>query len=152
MANQLSKFTPQLAEMTKSLRDLLSKKNQWNWQHLKKKHSEALTRSPVLSLYNFNHETTISADASSYGLGAILRQKQPNGDLVDKYMLEVIAYISRSLTPTEQRYAQIEKEGLAVTWGCERSADYLVGLKFHIKTDHKPLVSLFVPKSLKQLP
>ena len=31
MTNHLSKFTPNLAETTKSLRDLLAKKNHWTW-------------------------------------------------------------------------------------------------------------------------
>ena len=56
------------------------------------------------------------------------------------------------MTPTEQRYAQIEKEALAFTWACERFADYLVGLKFSIETDHKPLVPLFSTKNLDELP
>ena len=56
------------------------------------------------------------------------------------------------MTPTEQRYAQIEKEALALTWACERFSDYLIGLDFHIQTDHKPLVPLFSTKALEQLP
>ena len=56
------------------------------------------------------------------------------------------------MTTTEQRYAQIEKEALALTWACERFSDYLIGLDFHIQTDHKPLVPLFSCKSLDELP
>ena len=55
------------------------------------------------------------------------------------------------MTPTE-RYAQIEKEALAVTWACERFADYLIGLTLKIRTDHKPLVPLFSSKRLDELP
>ena len=43
-----------------------------------------------------------------------------------------VAYASRAMSPTEQRYAQIEKEALGITWASERFADYLIGLKFHI--------------------
>ena len=63
-----------------------------------------------------------------------------------------MAYISRSMTPTERRYAQIEKEALAFTWACERLSDYLTRLKFQIETDHKPLVPLFSTKNLEELP
>ena len=63
-----------------------------------------------------------------------------------------VAFISRSMSPTERRYAQIEKEALAFTWACERLSDYLVGLQFHIYTDRKPLVPLFSFKYLEELP
>ena len=63
-----------------------------------------------------------------------------------------IAFASRALTTTEQRYAQIEKEALAVTWSCEWFSDYLLGKTFHINTDHKPLVPLLSTKNLGKLP
>ena len=45
-----------------------------------------------------------------------------------------------------------KKEGLALTWACERVADYLIGLHFHVQTDHKPLIPLFSTKLLNELP
>ena len=105
-----------------------------------------LTTSPVLALFDPNLQTVVSADASSFGLGAVLLQRQAEGEM------KPVAYISRSMTTTEQRYAQIEKEALALTWACERFSDYLIGLDFHIQTDHKPLVPLFSSKSLEELP
>ena len=150
MVNHLSKFTPCLADKTKPLRDLLVKDRHWVWGEMQQKAFERLrqmlTSSPVLALFNPRSPTVVSADASSYGLGAVLLQQQPQGGL------QPVAYISRSLTTTEQRYAQIEKESLALTWACERFADYLVGLTFHINTDHKPLVPLFSTRSLDDLP
>ena len=100
---------------------------------------QALILNPVLALFDLNCETVVSADASSYGLGAVLLQKQPNE-------LKPIVYISRSLTPTKQCYAQI------VTWACERFSDYLLGLTFRVQTGHKPLVLLFSSKNLDELP
>ncbi|XP_022780154.1 coadhesin-like [Stylophora pistillata] len=56
------------------------------------------------------------------------------------------------MSPTEQRYAQIEKEALGITWASERFAQYLIVLKFHIETDHKPLVPLLGCKNLEDVP
>ena len=149
MINHLSKFAPNLADKTKPLRDLVIKNNTWVWGTAQQKSFEdvkqIVTSSPVLTLFNPKAYTVISADASSYRLGAVLLQRQPQEEL------KPVAYISCSLTATEQRYAQIEKESLAFTWACERFADYLIGLKFHINTDHKPLVPLFSTKNLEEL-
>lgn len=150
MLNQMSKFVPNLADKTKPLRELLHKDSLWTWEQPQREAfasaKELLSTAPVLALYDPNAETIVSADASSYGIGAVLFQRQTNGDL------KPIAYISRSLSPTEERYAQIEKEALAFTWACERLSDYLIGIKFHIQTDHKPLVPLFSTKHLEDLP
>ena len=61
-------------------------------------------------------------------------------------------HVFRSLSEVEQRYAQNEKEALAFTWACERLSDYLIVIKFHIQTNHKPLVPLFSCKSFDNLP
>ena len=150
MATQLSKFCPQLSEQAKPIRDLLSAKNEWLWGEPQQKSFDSikmqLSTSPVLALFDPERETIVSSDASSYGLGAVLKQKQPNGEV------RPIAYVSRSLTDTEQRYAQLEKEALALTWACERLSNYLVGTKFLIETDHKPLVPMLSTKCLDELP
>ena len=74
------------------------------------------------------------------------RHYQKNGEL------QPIAFISQSLTDTEKRYAQIEKEALALTWASERFQDCLIGLHYTIETDHKPLVPLLSTKNLEELP
>ena len=150
MVNQLGKFVPHLAEKTKPIRDLLSTKNEFLWgptqqdafENLKKE----LTSTPVLAHYDPAKKTILSADASSYGLGAVLLQEQENGTR------KPVAYASRSMTSTEQRYAQIEKEALATTWACEKFNDFILGKDILIETDHKPLVPLFGSKNLDQLP
>ena len=56
-----------------------------------------------------NLETTVSADASSFGLGAVLLQRHEEA-------MRPVAYASRVMTATEQRYYLIEKEALTPTW------------------------------------
>ena len=151
MVNHLGKFIPNLAEKTEPLRKLLSKQNAWIWEYPQatafQKIKEDLIKSPVLALYTPTRETVVSADASSFGIGAVIQQRQDTGDF------KPIAYASRSMTPTEQKYAQIEREALAVTWACERFSDYLYDMRFQVETDHKPLVSLLSSsKRLDELP
>ena len=67
----------------------------------------------MLRFYNVE-EVTIQTDASDKGLGAVLLQ---NG--------QPVAFASRTLSKTEQRYATIEKECLAIVFGCERFNPYL---------------------------
>lgn len=62
-----------------------------------------------------------------------------------------MAYASWSMTETGQRYAQVEKETLALTWGCERFRDFLISRHFSLETDHKPLVSLLGHQALTEL-
>ena len=115
MLNQMSKFVPDLSSKTKPLRDLISAKNLWTWgpnQQRAFEETKQLVSSPtVLALYDPSANTVVSADASAYGLGGVLTQKQPSSEW------QPVSFISRSLTPTEQKYSQIEKEVLALTWG-----------------------------------
>ena len=53
-----------------------------------------------------------------------------------------IAYISRALTSTEQRYAQIEEECLAIIYSLERFHQYTFSRNALVHSDHKkPLAS-----------
>ena len=51
----------------------------------------------------------------------------------------VIGYASRSLSETERRYSQAEKEALALVWACEKFHTDVYGISFELVTDHKPL-------------
>ena len=54
----------------------------------------------------------------------------------------LVAYASRSLTKTEQRYAQIEKELIGVLFACKKFHDYTIGKHMTVETDHKPLETI----------
>ena len=57
-----------------------------------------------------------------------------------------------SMNETEQCYAQIEKEALAITWACIKFSDYILGREFLIETDYKLVVPLLNTKHLDALP
>ena len=79
MVNQLGKFTPSLAHLTQPLRALLSKDAAWVWGPAQRqafsKVKEELSRPTTLALYDCQAPTIVAADASSYGLGAVLLQE-----------------------------------------------------------------------------
>ncbi len=89
----------------------------WNKEHEEayQKIKTALLNSPVMSYFDIRNETQLIVDASPVGLAAILTQRPPGKNTPPN----VIAYASRALTPTEQRYSQTDKEALAIVWGIE---------------------------------
>lgn len=150
MVSQMGKYLSNLAQTSKPLRDFLSKDTAWIWDSAQKEAFETTKRqlvsTPVRAIYDPQLQTKVIADASSYGVGAVMVQKHLEGTW------KPVAFISRALSSTEQRYAQIEKDVLPTTWACERLAGYLIGKTFHIETDHKPLVPLLGTKNLDEMP
>ena len=145
MIKQLGKFSSHLAELSQPLRELLSTKRSWTWgpnqdQAFSELKAE-ITRPTVLALYDPQAETKISADAASFGLGAVLLQQTRDS-------WRPVAYASRSMSETEKRYAQIEKEALATMWACEKFSDYNLGKHFQIESDPKPLIPI-LPRVLR---
>jgi len=99
----------------------MSRKNMWVWGHEQEQAfsliKEELVKPTVLALYDPEATTKVSADASSFGLGAILLQQHGSE-------WKPVACASKAMNETE-RHAQIEKEALAVTWSCEKF-DYIL--------------------------
>ncbi|UYV72148.1 K02A2.6-like, partial [Cordylochernes scorpioides] len=149
MVNHLGRFVENLSEIVAPLNQLLVKGQNFVWdcsqERAFRKLKELLTTEPILAAYDVRKPTMVSSDASSYSLGAVLKQEGKNG------IWRPVAYSSRTMTPTEKRYAQIDKEALAITWACEPFQDFLLGKCFRIETDHKPLIPLFSTKELSSL-
>ena len=142
MSNYSSQYIHDYATVTEPLRRLTHKDEQFIWgkeqEDAYQKLKNALLSSPVMSYFDVNKETVILVDASPVGLSAILSQREHGSS-----KSQIIAYASRSLTATEQRYSQTEKEALAIVWGIEHFHLYIYGAPFVLYTDHKPLELIY---------
>ena len=144
--NYLSRFLLRLADVAQPLRDLTCKDAKFTWakQHdtAFKEVKKLVVNHPILKYYDCNAEVTLQWDASERGLGAVILQ---NGQLV--------AFASETLSPTERRYAQIEKECLPIVFACQRFSQYISRQeKIKVESDHKPLQAIFKKSVLASHP
>lgn len=145
LVTYLGRFIPNLGTLSEPLRTLMKKSEKFKW---KDEHGKCfqdikncIVNESQLGFFDRQDKTFVITDASPYGLGAILIQKNGNDEE------RVIMYASKSLSEVERRYCQTEREGLAVVWAIERFHQYLFGAKFTLITDHKALTFLFKPSS-----
>ena len=130
--------------MLHPLNRLLKSNAQWKWsadcQKAFEQAKNQLASAPVLAHYDVTQKLKLAADASAYGLGAVISHVYNDGSE------KPIAYASRTLSSAETNYAQIDKEALALVFAVQKFHTYLYGRKFVLVTDHKPLVTLLGPK------
>ena len=114
------------------------------FEHLKANCLQA----PILAFPDFNKPFLLETDASGRGLGAVLSQKQADGQY------HPIAYASRIMNETEQRYHSNKQEFLALKWAItEQIHKYLSPYgknrnKFVVRTDNNPLTYIFTSTNL----
>jgi hypothetical protein len=144
MINYLRNYIPDLAGVSKPLRCLLKKNVEFVWY---KEHHDcfnklksALTQDPILQTFDINKEIVIQTDSSQNAIGSVLLQDN-----------KPVCYASKSLSDTEARYAQIEKEFLAVLFACKKFHYYVYGRRIIIQTDHLPLISI-MQKDINSIP
>ena len=108
----------------------------------------ACLQAPILAFPNFNKPFLLETDASRRGLGAVLSQKQADG----RY--HPIAYASRVMNETEQRYHSNKQEFLTLKWAVmEQFHEYLSPYgknrnEFVGRTDNNPLTYIFSSTNL----
>ena len=103
---------------------------------------DKLTSPHVLAYADCKLPFEVHTDASSSGLGAVFYQNQDGKN-------RVIAYVSRSLKPSEKNYPAHKLEFLALKWAvCEKFYDYLYGSKFEVLTDNNPLTYILTTAKL----
>ena len=143
MVNYLSRFDPNIANLTHNLRELLKKGSDPKWTDVHsldfKRIIEALSsEGKVLKYYRPDLDLYIETDASGKGIGMALLQSENN----ECSSLYPIAYGSKTLTSAETRYANIERELLGVVGALEKFHYFTFGWPVVILTDHKPLIAI----------
>lgn len=78
----------------------------------------------------------LTTDASNTAVGGILSHKFASGS-------KPIAFVSRALSKCEKKYSTLEKEALSIVFCVTKLRQYLLGNKFILKTDHRPLLTIF---------
>jgi hypothetical protein len=117
------------------LRQLLKKESKFAWdasqQDVFDRIKNLISEEVTLTYFDPEKETVLQVDASTKGLGATLLQED-----------KPVAFASKALTDVESRYANIERELLAVVYGCEKFHTYLYGRSFTVQSDHNLLESI----------
>ncbi|XP_003737698.1 uncharacterized protein K02A2.6-like [Galendromus occidentalis] len=140
-----SQFIPDMKTLKEPMNNLLKKDTGFEWTHACErsfqKMKQCLQSDLLLTHYDPNLPIIISADASQSGIGCVLLHEMPN------QTQKAIMHASRSLSDTERKYSQIEKEALALVYAVKKFHKFIFGRKFILNTDHKPLLSIFGSKN-----
>lgn len=113
MVNYLRSYIPNLADISKPLRDLIKRNIVFNWLSIHtntlEKIMQLIINSPILKTFDEKLEITIQSDSNKDGIGCCIMQSG-----------KPISFASRSLTQAETNYSQIEKEFLAICYACKK--------------------------------
>ena len=120
--------------MLNPLNRLLGENVKWKWtaecDHAFALAKEKLVSSTLLAHYDTTLPIKLAANASAYGVGAVISHVYPDGTE------KPVAFASRTLTSSERNYAQIEKEALVLIYGVKSFHQYLYGRRFTLITIH----------------
>lgn len=140
MTTYYSKFIPNASSITYPLRCLLKKNRKFQWDAKCElafiKIKELIASDYVLMPFNPELPITLACDASPTGVAAVLSHKINEEE-------RPIAFASRSLTPAEQNYSQLDREALAIVFGVDKFFMYTYGRKFELITDNRPIMHIF---------
>lgn len=120
--NFLRQIIPKMSEIVGPLRGLFKKDVIFNWtiEHTKilEKIKNLISEKSLLMHFDVKQNVQIQCDASKDAIACCLMQNN-----------KPVSFASRSLNETEQLYAIIEKELLAITYACKKFHYYIFGQK-----------------------
>lgn len=134
LSGYFRKFVPRYSAIARPLSNLLKMDARFQFGVAEKNAFEKLkimlSERPVPSLFRKGAETELHTDASMYGFGAILLQKNSEDQL-----LHPVYYASGKTTPAEEKYPSYELEVLAIVRALKRFRTYLLRTRFKIVTN-----------------
>ena len=138
LVNFYSRYLHKYSDLVEPFSEVRKKNTEFVWSPKLEaafcKLKNALMEKPVVKVFDPKKETTLTTDASGKAVSAILSQDN-----------HPFMYLSRKLTKAEMNYSNIEKEALAIVWSTQRARQFLLGHKFLLKSDHRPLEFIFNP-------
>ncbi|KMQ86187.1 retroelement polyprotein [Lasius niger] len=138
--NFYHEYIPKSAITLDPLHNLLRKNQKFVWseecQKSFEKIKELLCSQPILEIFDQELPINIYTDASLEGVGAILKQTQPNGKE------KPVAYFSKKLNEAQKRKKAIYLECLAIKEAVKYWQYWLMGKSFTVYSDHKPLENM----------
>ncbi|XP_059610782.1 uncharacterized protein K02A2.6-like [Phlebotomus argentipes] len=145
--NYYGRFFPHLSTKLHPINDLLKKKGfHWN-KHCEKAFREIkkeMSSDKVLAHFDEKQVVVVAVDASPVGVGACLGHRYEDGTE------RPVNFASQTLTDTQKKYTQLDKEAYAIIFGLKKFFSYLWGRKFVLIVDNKPLSQIMNP--VKGLP
>ena len=134
LLNYYRKFVRNLSSILHPLNQLLKDQQKWEWSkecaQAFQMAKDQLVSASVLTHYDPKLPIAMAADASAYGIGAVISHIYPDGSE------RPIPFASRTLTSSERNYVQLEKEALSLVYGVKKFHQYLHGRKIH--PSHRP--------------
>lgn len=144
LINYYGRFIKRLSYLLRPLNNLLKKNAPFKWttecEVAFKRAKIEFEKEEILIPYDSELPIVLATDASPYGVGAVLSHVLP--DRTER----IIQCASNSLTETQKKYAQIDKEAYAIIFGIKKFHQFLYGNHFMLLTDHKPLAQIFNPQ------
>lgn len=145
MINYYGRFIKNLSMILEPLHTLLQKETSFKWTREREQAfqlaKENFKNDMVLAHYDPRLPLILATDASSYGVGAVLSNRYPDD------FERVIQYASQTLSNTQRKYIQMDKEAYVIIFGIKKFHQYLYGNKFTLYIDYQSLCQIFAPSN-----
>ena len=147
-ANFYRRFISGFSKLAQPLTQLMRKDSPWTWSEQQQQAFDALkqtfTSAPILVMADMSKPFILEADASDYATGAVLSQRQSDGEV------HPVAFYSKTLNSAERNYDIYDKELLAIIRALDEWRHYLEGGEHPIDiiSDHKNLLYFATARTL----